>query len=371
MKISFPLKRSQRFIASLRPGDLMGLPKEFDINYYDYPLPEHLIAYYPPKERVKSKLLVIIRKEEKLLFHESFSEIINYFGEGDLLVLNNTKVFPARLKLRKKTGSLVELLLFKKPEGLFFETEALVKGKRLKEGSELFSEEGKLKVVLLQNLGGGKFKVRLESEALPLDELIQKIGKAPLPPYIKREPEEIDLLRYQTVFAEKEGSIAAPTAGFHFDRELLENLEKKGVKITYITLHVGYGTFAPIKVRDIRLHRVEPEYVEVSEETIDEIVKALEEKRRVIACGTTVTRTLEFIARKGFKPYKGLCDLYIYPGFEFKVVSALITNFHLPRSSLLLLVCAFAGRSLIFKAYEEAIKRGYRFYSYGDATFII
>ncbi|MEZ0344517.1 MAG: tRNA preQ1(34) S-adenosylmethionine ribosyltransferase-isomerase QueA [Caldimicrobium sp.] len=348
------------------------IPKEYDLNYYDYPLPEDLIAYYPSKERTESRLLVIIRKTGELIFHERFSEIEAYFKEGDLLVLNNTKVFPARIKARKKTGGKVELLLFKKPQGLFFETEALIKGRNLKEGMELFSEEERgFKIILLENLKGGRFRIRLESYSVPLEELIKKIGSAPLPPYIKREPEEIDLLRYQTVFAEKEGSIAAPTAGFHFDKALLKRLEERGVKITYITLHVGYGTFAPVKVRDIRLHRVEPEYIEVSEETASEIVKALEEKRRVIACGTTVTRTLEFLARKDFKPYKGLCDLYIYPGFEFKVVSALITNFHLPRSSLLLLVCAFAGRDLIFKAYEEAIKRRYRFYSYGDATFIL
>ncbi|PMP63855.1 MAG: tRNA preQ1(34) S-adenosylmethionine ribosyltransferase-isomerase QueA [Caldimicrobium thiodismutans] len=347
------------------------IPKEFHLDYYDYSLPENLIAYYPPKERTESKLLVIDRKTKKFYFHEKFSEIENYFQEGDLLVLNNTKVFPARIKVRKKTGGEVELLLFKKPQGFFFETEALIKGKRLKPKMELFSEDRELKITLLESLSSGKFRIRLESSNLPLETIMEKVGKAPLPPYIKREPEELDLLRYQTVFAEKEGSIAAPTAGFHFDKALLERLQNRGIRIIYITLHVGYGTFAPIKVKDIRLHRVEPEYVEVSEEAVKEVVSALEEKRRVIACGTTVTRTLEFLARKEFKPYKGLCDLYIYPPFEFKVVSALITNFHLPKSSLLLLVCAFAGRDLILKAYEEAIKRGYRFYSYGDATFII
>ncbi|RKX58636.1 MAG: tRNA preQ1(34) S-adenosylmethionine ribosyltransferase-isomerase QueA, partial [Thermodesulfobacteriota bacterium] len=186
-----------------------------------------------------------------------------------------------------------------------------------------------------------------------------------------REPEIMDLERYQTIFAEKEGSIAAPTAGFHFDKELLNTLEKKGIIIKYITLHVGYGTFAPIKVRDIRKHKIEPEYIEIENEVIKEIKKALSEKRRIIAVGTTVVRTLEFVAQKGLIPYKGLCDLYIYPGYTFKIVSSMITNFHLPKSSLLLLVCAFAGKELIFNAYKEAIKRKYRFYSYGDATFII
>ena len=346
------------------------IPKEFDIETYNYELPEDLIAYYPPKERTQSKLLVIDRKKEEFYFHEKFSEIENYLKEGDLLILNNTKVFPARIKGRKATGGEVEVLLFQKPEGFIFTTSALIKGKRIKKGQEIKVDDA-IKIEVLEKYEGGKFLVELKSKEYKLEELIYKYGKAPLPPYIKREPEDIDLERYQTVYAEKEGSIAAPTAGFHFDEKLLTKLKEKGVIIKYITLHIGYGTFAPIKVRDIRKHRIEPEYVEVEEEVISEIKSALSEKRRVIAVGTTVVRTLEFIARKNFFPYKGLCDLYIYPRFNFQVVSAMITNFHLPKSSLLLLVCAFAGRSLIFKAYEEAIKRKYRFYSYGDATFII
>ena len=346
------------------------IPKKFDIETYNYELPEDLIAYYPSKERAQSKLLVIDRKKEELYFHEKFSEIENYLKKGDLLILNNTKVFPARIKGRKATGGEVEVLLFQKPEGFIFTTSALIKGKRIKKGQEIKVDDA-IKIEVLEKYEGGKFLVELKSKEYKLEELIYKYGKAPLPPYIKREPEDIDLERYQTVYAEKEGSIAAPTAGFHFDEKLLTKLKEKGVIIKYITLHIGYGTFAPIKVRDIRKHRIEPEYVEVEEEVISEIKSALSEKRRVIAVGTTVVRTLEFIARKNFFPYKGLCDLYIYPRFNFQVVSAMITNFHLPKSSLLLLVCAFAGRSLIFKAYEEAIKRKYRFYSYGDATFII
>lgn len=346
------------------------IPKEFDIETYNYKLPEDLIAYYPTKERTESKLLVIDRKKEEFYFHEKFSEIENYLKEGDLLILNNTKVFPARIKGKKATGGEVELLLFQKPEGFIFTTSALIKGKRIKKGQE-FRVNDILKIKVLEKYEGGKFLVELKSKECKLEELIYRYGKAPLPPYIKREPEDMDLERYQTIYAEKEGSIAAPTAGFHFDEILLTKLKEKGVIIKYITLHIGYGTFAPIKVKDIRKHKIEPEYVEVDEEVISEIKLAQAEKRRIIAVGTTVVRTLEFIARKGFIPYKGLCDLYIYPRFNFQVVSAMITNFHLPKSSLLLLVCAFAGRSLIFKAYEEAIKRKYRFYSYGDATFII
>ena len=349
---------------------MTNIPEEFQLDFYDYELPEELIAYWPSKKRSESKLLVINRQNQSLTFHEKFSEIKQYFKKGDLLILNNTKVFPARLKGHKPTGGEVELLLFKKPSGLKFQTFALIKGKRIKKGTEiLIGEEIKIKV--LEKLEGGRFFIELESQGKPLETLIYQYGRAPLPPYIKREPEVIDLERYQTVFAKKEGAIAAPTAGFHFDKELLQILEQKGVIIRYITLHVGYGTFAPIKVKDIRKHQIEPEYIEVEEETTEDIKKALREHRRVIAVGTTVVRTLEFIAQKGLIPYKGLCDLYIYPGFKFQVISAMITNFHLPKSSLLLLVCAFAGKELIFKAYKEAIKKRYRFYSYGDATFII
>ncbi|BAU23883.1 S-adenosylmethionine tRNA ribosyltransferase [Caldimicrobium thiodismutans] len=350
---------------------MTSIPPEFDINSYDYPLPEENIAYYPPKERVSSRLLVIERERGNLFFHEKFSELEVYLQEGDLLVLNDTKVFPARIKAVKKTGGIVEILLFNKPKGKSFETQGLVKGKRLKPGMSLSVPDGEIEIHLLEDLRGGRFKLRLETTGDDLERAIESIGKAPLPPYIKREPEDLDLLRYQTVFASKEGSIAAPTAGFHFDPPLLKKLKAKGVEIKFITLHVGYGTFAPIKVRDIRKHKIEPEYVEVSHETVSAIKKAKAQGRRVIGVGTTTARTLEFIAKYGLKPFKGLCDLYIYPGFEFRILSALITNFHLPRSSLLLLVCAFAGRDLILRAYKEAIQRGYRFYSYGDATFII
>ena len=343
-------------------------PQEFDIEYYNYSLPENLIAYYPAEKREESRLLAIERKTGKLTFHERFSEIKAYFQEGDLLVLNDTKVFPARLKGRKRTGGEVEVLLLKKPTGFRFQTEALLKGKRLKEGTLIEFGKGFL-AEILSKLEGGRFLIELRAET-PLEKLLASYGKAPLPPYIKREPEEFDLLRYQTIYARKEGAVAAPTAGFHFTEELLSQLRQKGVETLFITLHVGYGTFAPVKVRDIRKHRVEPEYIEVEEKTAEKIKEALRQKRRIVAVGTTVVRTLEFLALRNFVPYKGLCDLYIYPGFEFKVVSAMITNFHLPKSSLFLLVCAFAGRELMLKAYGEAVKRGYRFYSYGDATFI-
>jgi len=349
---------------------MASIPEKYNLETYNYYLPEELIAYYPLKERTHSKLMVIERNSQKIFFHEKFSEIENYLYKGDLLILNNTKVFPARLKGKKLTGGDVELLLFQKPFGLKFVTEALIKGKRIKKDTKIEISED-LKVKILEKMDGGKFLVELESKKKPLNQIVYIYGKAPLPPYIKREPEDFDLERYQTVYAEKEGSIAAPTAGLHFDKDLLKKLTSKGIILKYITLQIGYGTFAPIKVKDIRKHKIEPEYVEVENDVIEEIKKALLEKRRIIAVGTTVVRTLEFVKQKGLIPYKGFCDLYIYPGFQFQIVSAMITNFHLPKSSLLLLVCAFAGKDLIFKAYEEAIKRKYRFYSYGDATFII
>ena len=348
------------------------IPPELNLDSYDYPLPEELIVYYPPSKREESKLLVIDRKNQAFYFHEKFSEIEKYFRPGDVLVLNKTKVFPARIKAKKSTGGAVEVLLLNKPHGSIFKTEALIKGKRIKPGAQFVSEGGMINFRVLEQRENGKYYVEMRSKVnVDLEELIKKEGKVPLPPYIKREPEYFDLLCYQTVYAEEEGSVAAPTAGFHFTEERLNRLSQLGVKIKFITLHVGYGTFKPIKTKDIRKHRLDPEYIKVPSYVVEEVRLALSEGRRIIACGTTTVRALEFVAEKGLSSYEGLCDLYIYPSYRFKVVSAMITNFHLPKSSLLLLVCAFAERNLVIKAYEEAIKRRYRFYSYGDATFII
>lgn len=284
-------------------------------------------------------------------------------------MLNDTRVFPARLPGRKETGGRVEILLLRLPEP-GRPVPALYRGKKLFPGYRvIFSEE--LAARVLSMSPEGELQLLLEGPA-DLLSAIRKVGKAPLPPYIKREPEAKDLLRYQTVYARKEGSVAAPTAGFHFSESLLARLEEKGVRRAFITLHVGYGTFAPVKTPDIRRHRLHEEFVEVPEET----VKAVEETRqsggRVVAVGTTTVRALEWAALSGkLRPRRGWCDLYIYPGFVFRVVEALVTNFHLPRSSLLILVSAFAGRRLILSAYQEAIRRRYRFYSYGDAMLIL
>jgi len=342
----------------------------YNLESYDYELPSELIAQYPSPERAESRLLVLNRKDGSLTHHEKFRAIEEYFEPGDLLVVNDSRVFPARLYGKKPTGGRVEILLLQMPEGEE-PVPALYRGKRLKPGTEIFFSP-KLRGQVLENLGEGKILLGLKSADDP-QKIIQEIGKVPLPPYIKRAPEVEDLFRYQTVYARKPGSVAAPTAGFHFTEELLKNLQEKGVKILAITLHVGYGTFAPVKVKDIRKHRIHEEFVEITPEVAAEINRARAEGRAVFAVGTTTLRALEFSAQeKGFvQGLSSWCDLYIYPGFKFQVVDHLITNFHLPKSSLYILVAAFAGLENIKRAYQEAIKRRYRFFSYGDAMLIL
>ncbi|MFN3598787.1 MAG: tRNA preQ1(34) S-adenosylmethionine ribosyltransferase-isomerase QueA [Aquificaceae bacterium] len=329
---------------------------------FDYRLPEELIAKYPIEPRHKARLMVLNRKDQSIR-HDIFWNIPLYLEEGDLLVFNNSKVLPARLYGRKATGGKVEVLLTDYITRK--EWYALVGGKGIREGLEIYVGDD-LKVEILEHVEGGRFRVRLLAED-PLRAL-DKYGKIPIPPYLKREEEPIDRLYYQTVFAREEGSVAAPTASLHFSEELLKRLEDHGIKKSFITLHVSYGTFKPVKERDIGKHKVDPEYIKVPEETIRVIKETKEKGKRVIAVGTTVVRALE---TAGFEPFEGWTDLYIYPGYSFKVVDALITNFHLPRSSLLFLVCAFGGKEFILKAYQEAIKENYRFYSYGDGMLVL
>lgn len=328
---------------------------------FDYHLPEELIAKYPVEPRHGARLMVLNRKTLEIK-HDTFWNLPLYLQEGDLLVFNNSKVLPARLHGRKPTGGRVEVLLtdyITKREWY-----ALIGGKGIKEGMRIDVAED-LQVEVLQHIEGGKFRVRLLSPD-PLKAL-DKHGKIPIPPYLKREEETLDRVYYQTVFARVEGSVAAPTASLHFSEELLKRLEEHGIKKAFITLHISYGTFKPVKVQDVELHRVDPEYVKVPEETIRLIEETKKAFGRVVAVGTTVVRALE---TAGFKPFEGWTELYIYPGYEFKVVDALITNFHLPKSSLLFLVCAFGGREYILRAYQEAVKERYRFYSYGDGMIV-
>ena len=332
------------------------------VEEFDYRLPEELIAKYPVVPRHSARLMVLDRTSGSIE-DATFWDLPDYLEEGDLLVFNNTKVIPARLYGKKPTGGKVEIVLtdYIKPDVW----KALVGGKKIKEGLRIKIAPG-FEVEILEHIEEGKFLVRLMGNN-PL-KLIDKYGHIPIPPYLKREEEMIDRKYYQTIFAEEEGAVAAPTASLHFSEELVKRIEDKGIDRAFITLHVSYGTFKPVKAEKVEEHYVEPEYVKVPEETVSKIAETKEKGKKVIAVGTTVVRALE---TKPLKPYEGWTDLYIYPGFEFRVVDSLITNFHLPRSSLLFLVCAFGGKDFILKAYREAVLKKYRFYSYGDGMLIL
>jgi len=339
------------------------------VEEFDYQLPEELIAKYPPERREASRMMVL-RRDTQEIEHRYFWEITKLIDENYLLVLNDTRVIPARLFGRKETGANVEVLLSKRlSEDLW---ECITRpARRLKKGTKIIFTDilyGIVEDVLTE----GKRVIRFFPEGGLLKHL-QAIGEIPLPPYIKRSPERVDYERYQTVFAKKNGSIAAPTAGLHFTPEILEALKRRGVEIRFITLHVGLGTFKPVKSERVENHKMEEEFFEIPQETAEAINIAKAEGRKILACGTTVTRALESAAReKGrVEAISGWTNLFIYPGYEFKVVDALLTNFPLPKSTLLMLVCAFAGREFVMRAYHEAIKRRYRFYSYGDCMLIL
>lgn len=337
---------------------------------FDFYLPEDLIAQYPSKERDASRLMVLSRATGEVS-HRGFRDIKDLLHPGDVLVLNDTRVLPARLVGKKATGGRAELLLTVKLASAQAGKEVwrcMVKpAKGVGPGTRFFFDEGAEAVVL--ESGSDSFRV-CEFTA-PLD--IEKIGKVPLPPYIRREAEEGDRERYQTVFAAAAGAVAAPTAGLHFTAELLDEIRRSGVEVHRITLHTGPGTFMPVRVNDVRNHRMLPEYYSIPDGVFAAVLAAKKDKRRVIAVGTTSTRALEAAVQNGFDTpvLKGETGLFIYPGFEFKAVDAMLTNFHLPGSTLVMLVSAFAGASRIKDAYVEAIKEGYRFFSYGDAMLII
>ncbi|MGB9840609.1 tRNA preQ1(34) S-adenosylmethionine ribosyltransferase-isomerase QueA [Thermovenabulum sp.] len=340
-----------------------------DLKEFYYELPEELIAQEPLKERDKSRLLVL-KKETGEMEHKIFYEIINYMNEGDCLVLNNTKVIPARLiGEREDTKGTIEFVLLNRIKENIWEV--LVKpGRRAKLGKNFIFGDGLLKARVIDYTEAGGRIVEFSYEGI-FEEILDKLGEMPVPPYIKKKLEEKD--RYQTVYATRPGSAAAPTAGLHFTAELLEKIKAKGVKIAYITLHVGLGTFRPVKVKEIEKHKMHAEYYEITQETADIINTTKKEGKRLFAVGTTTTRTLETVSDPdGFVvPQKGFTDLFIYPGYKFKTVDALITNFHLPESTLIMLVCAFAGKEKVMRAYEEAVKNRYRFFSFGDAMLIV
>lgn len=329
---------------------------------FDYYLPEELIAQTPAEPRDSSRLMVLNRKE-KTIEHRIFRDIVEYLKPGDLLVRNITKVIPARLHGVKETGARVEILLLEKiSEGVW---EALVKpGSKVKKGTKIILSEG-IEVICKDYSQQGARILEFNCS----DDKLFELGNAPLPPYIKNQ--KVPFERYQTVYSKETGSVAAPTAGLHFTEELLERLRNKGVEFADLILHVGLGTFRPVKVEDIREHKMHSERYYVPAETVKKIRETRKNKGRIIAVGTTSVRTLETIARlPNQESYHGKTDIFIYPPFEFKLTDAIITNFHLPKSTLLMLVSAFAGKDFILEAYNTAVKMKYRFFSLGDACFI-
>ena len=335
--------------------------------YYD--LPEELIAQDPLEDRTASRLLVLNR-ETGAVEHKIFSDVIDYLNEGDCLVINNTRVIPARLIGEKEgTGGKVEVLLLKRRANDVWET--LVKpGKKLKPGAKITFGDGRLRAEVLEVVEEGNRLVKFYYEGI-FEEILDSLGEMPLPPYITHKLEDKEM--YQTVYAKFDGSAAAPTAGLHFTKELLNKIEEKGIKIASITLHVGLGTFRPVKVDDVNNHHMHTEWYEVNAEAADIINETKRNGGRVICVGTTSCRTIESVADDNgyMKAKTGETDIFIYPGYKFKIMDGLITNFHLPESTLVMLVSAFAGKENVLAAYETAVKERYRFFSFGDAMILI
>jgi len=333
---------------------------------YDYNLPEELIAQTPLQNRSESRLMVLNRKNESIE-HKHFSDIIDYLGENDVLVLNDTKVIPARIYGHKEdTNAFIELLLLKDEGNNIWQTLAKPQ-RRVKIGSVISFGDGRLKARCIEKEDMGICRFELIYDGI-LVEILDSLGEMPLPPYIHEKLENKD--RYQTVYAKNPGSAAAPTAGLHFTPELLERLKAKGVELIYVTLHVGLGTFRPVEAEDLSNHVMHSEYYEISEYSANRLNEAKKNGKRIVAVGTTSTRTLESAYDNGFKACCADTSIFIYPGYKFKAIDAQITNFHLPKSTLIMLVSALAGREFILKAYDEAVKEKYRFFSFGDAMLI-
>lgn len=336
---------------------------------FNYELPKELIAQHPYDKRDEARLMVLDKAEEKIE-HKVFKDVIDYLNPGDCLVINNTKVIPARLYGKKDTGANVEFLLLKRIEGDTWE--AMVRpGNKLKPGSKVLFGDGLLKATVLEILEGGNRKVEFEYDGI-FNEILDQIGMMPLPPYITEASRE-DNEKYQTVYAKYEGSAAAPTAGLHFTEELLEKIKEKGIEVANVTLHVGIGTFRPVKVETVEEHEMHSEHYYIKKEDAEKINKAKQNGNRVIAVGTTSCRVLESVAdEKGnVKEIEGDTSIFIYPGYKFKCIDCLITNFHLPESTLIMLVSSLAGKDFIMKAYNEAVEKEYKFFSFGDAMIIL
>ncbi len=384
----------EKYQKMMRQMLIFKLPLQLmKLSDFDYNLPRELIAQKPAKPRNHSRLLVLDKKSGKIE-HKHFYNIIDFLQAGDVLVLNNSKVFPARLIGNKKeTGGKMEVFLHRRQNDSVWQ--CMLGGRGAKVGLMVVFNKG-LEGEVIKNNNDGTWEVKFNKAREAMIKVVNQIGQVPLPPYIKRHnSKKSDVDNYQTVYADKIGSVAAPTAGLHFTPSLLKKIKSKGVKVLYVTLHVGLGTFSPVKVDDLTKHKMHAEWVEIKKETLQEIIKAKKEKKRIVAVGTTSARTLESffsvilsvaknpenwrinhgilrLDKSGLRmtDYSGWTDIFIYPGYKFKVVDSLITNFHLPKSSLIMLISALAGSNKIKKAYREAIKKKYRFYSYGDAMFI-
>ena len=338
------------------------------VSEFNYELPEELIAQTPIEKRDESKLMVL-NKKQQTIEHKTFKNIIDYLKPGDVLVRNNTKVIPARLYGKKETGANIEFLLLNNIENDIWE--CIVRpGNKLHVGTKVIFGEGLLKADILEIMPGGTRKVEFHYQGI-FNEILDQIGLMPLPPYIHEELKQKE--RYQTVYAKYNGSAAAPTAGLHFTEELLQKLQEKGVEIANVTLHVGIGTFRPVKEETVEAHEMHSEHYYIKQEDADKINQAKKQGKRVIAVGTTSCRVLETVAdENGFiQEAEGDTQIFIYPSYQFKILDGLITNFHLPQSTLLMLVSALAGKDYIMKAYQQAVKEQYRFFSFGDAMFIV
>ncbi len=350
-----------------------------DVALFDYDLPVERIAQYPLPQRDQSRML-IIKRHGRVFSDGLFCDLSQHLQPGDLLVLNDTKVIPARLLGRKESGGQVEAFLVRSVNGSSGEDEgsgnralwqALFKSSKKMRSGQKLDFGGGLSGQVIEPSGTDPGLLALEVEAgTSVNSAIEKVGQVPLPPYIKRQPASDDHKTYQTVYAaaKASGAVAAPTAGLHFTKELLDRLHEKGIETAFLTLHVGLGTFAPVRCQTVEEHRIHEEYFQIPETTLASIKRAQAGSGRIVAVGTTVTRALEYYAATGNS--LGMCDLFIYPGYEFKLVEAMLTNFHLPASTLMMLVSAFAGRETIMAAYRRALELEFRFYSYGDAMLI-
>lgn len=352
---------------------------DLNLKAYDYHLPQENIAQHPADKRDLSRLLVLDSPSGQIA-HRKFSDILGYIRDEDILIINDTRVFAARLFGKKETGGKVEVFLLHFPVSLGekagrAEGLALLKSSKRPRPGSTIRISASLSITVEEEMEEGKVRITLHHDPKEnLADLLNDCGQVPLPPYITRSDgtTDEDTERYQTVYADRPGAVAAPTAGLHFTEDLLDKLASRGVVLAKVTLHVGYGTFAPVRHEEITRHNIHEEYVSIPEKTVEQIRRVKENGGRVWAVGTTTVRALEYAAQSGaLRPQEGFCDLYIYPGFSFQVVDNLITNFHLPESSLMFLVSALCGRETLLRCYNEAIEKGYRFYSYGDAMAVI